>query len=277
MTDLATSANETIEADIVYAVDTGETLVNQTMPHGDMSRVVTGTYSFHRMPIHNGRQVRDRLALDVTGFVLVDQPTAVTDFQDPAQIQGVYYPEMERLIAEQSGAARVVLFDHTLRSGDDAVRKEKLMREPVRSAHNDYTEVSAPRRIREIMPDEAEELLQKRYAVIQVWRAIRKPIEADPLTICDARSFDIKDLLRAERRYPHRVGETYRLAYNPSHEWYYFPKMTRDEALVFKVYDSDESLPARMTPHTSFTDPTVPDDAPARESIEARAFAFFDD
>jgi hypothetical protein len=277
MSETATIAGDSdaIEADIVYAVDTGETLINQTMPHGDMSRVLTGTYEHHAMKIRNGRPLRDGFSLDVNGFVFVDHDTAVTDFLDPKQIETVYTAEIERLIAEQSGASRVVMFDHTLRSGDDKQRKEQLLREPVKSAHNDYTEVSAPRRVSEILPDEADELLKHRFAVIQVWRAIRNPIEADPLCICDSRSFDHSDLLRAERRYPHRVGETYRMSYNPRHEWYYFPRMTRDEALVFKVYDSDESLTGRMTPHTSFTDPTSPQNAPARESIEARAFAFF--
>ena len=122
------------------------------------------------------------------------------------------------------------------------------MREPVRAAHNDYTEVSAPRRVREILPDEAEALLSRRFAIVQVWRAIRNPIEADPLTMCDARSFEMGDFLTAERRYPERVGETYRMTYNPAHEWYYFPRMHRDEALVFKVYDSETRHPGRFTP-----------------------------
>ncbi|HEX5688897.1 MAG TPA: CmcJ/NvfI family oxidoreductase, partial [Roseiflexaceae bacterium] len=89
------------------------------------------------------------------------------------------------------------------------------------------------------------------------------------------RSIDFEDLLIAERRYPNRIGQTYRLAYNPKHRWYYFPKMTRDEALVFKVYDSATDGRARFTAHTSFTDPTTPAGAPPRQSIEARALAFF--
>jgi hypothetical protein len=52
--------------------------------------------------------------------------------------------------------------------------------------------------------------------------------------------------------------------------------MTRDEALVFKVFDSDASKPSRFTAHSSFDDPGSPPDAPARESIETRTFAFFD-
>ena len=79
----------------------------------------------------------------------------------------------------------------------------------------------------------------------------------------------------AERRYPHRVGQTYRLKYNANHRWFYFPEMRREEALVFKVYDSEKDGRARFTPHTSFVDSGSPPHAPARQSIEVRAFAFF--
>jgi hypothetical protein len=194
---------------------------------------------------------------------------------DEAQLKSVYYPEVEQLIKAVAGASRVVIFDHTLRSGDEGEREEKLVREPVLSAHNDYTEWSGPQRVREIMGDEAEALLARRFAIIQVWRAINKPIESNPLALADARSVALEDLLVAERRYPHRVGQTYRLKYNPDHRWIYFPRMRRDEAIVFKVYDSEKDGRARFTPHTSFNDASTPAGAPPRQSIEARAFAFF--
>jgi hypothetical protein len=199
----------------------------------------------------------------------------VKDFFDPRQLESVYYPELEQLVKELSGAKRVVVFDHTLRSGDEAEREAKLVREPVLSAHNDYTEWSGPQRVREIMGDEAERLLRRRFAIIQVWRAIRRPVQANPLAVLDARSLVPEDLLVAERRYPHRVGQTYRLKYNPGHRWFYFPEMRRDEALVFKVYDSETDGRARFTPHTSFVDPATPPGSPPRQSIEARTMAFF--
>jgi hypothetical protein len=125
------------------------------------------------------------------------------------------------------------------------------------------------------MGEDAEALLARRFAIIQVWRAINQPIRANPLAIADARSIAPEDLLVAERRYPHRVGQTYRLKYSPRHRWFYFPQMRRDEALVFKVYDSEKDGRARFTPHTSFEDPATPAGAPPRQSIEARALAFF--
>ena len=89
---------------------------------------------------------------------------------------------------EVSGAARVVVFDHTLRTGNEGEQQARKIREPVLWAHNDYTEWSGPQRAREIFPDQAEQLLQHRFAIIQVWRAIQPQIERNPLAIVDARS-----------------------------------------------------------------------------------------
>ena len=262
-----------MDAHISYTVDTGEKLVNETFGPNNIRRRTSGAAERRLVPIADGREAD--LSLERNGFELVEHRTAVKDFFDPEELKAVYYPEVVRLVQARSGASRVVVFDHTLRSGDEAEREEKLVREPVLSAHNDYTEWSGPQRVREIMGDEAEALLARRFAIIQVWRAIAQPIRANPLAVADARSVAAEDLLVAERRYPHRVGQTYRLKYNPAHRWFYFPQMRRDEAIVFKVYDSEKDGRARFTPHTSFDDPTTPAGAPPRQSIEARTLAFF--
>jgi hypothetical protein len=269
------TSNRSVTADIGYAVDTGTKPVNETFEAGQIIRRRTGETEQRPMHIRDGRPLAAEFSLDRNGFAFVDHKTAVADFFDPAQLETVYYPEVQRLIQAVSGASRVVVFDHTLRTGDLAERETRKIREPVLWAHNDYTEWSGPQRVREILPDEAEQLLRFRFAIIQVWRAINQPIQSNPLALADARSVVAGDLLTAERRYPHRVGETYQLTYNPDHRWYYFPEMTRDEALVFKVYDSAKDGRARFTPHTSFSDPTSPADAPPRQSIEVRTFAFF--
>jgi len=168
------------------------------------------------------------------------------------------------------------VFDHTLRTGDSAEQEQRKIREPVFWAHNDYTEWSGPQRVRDFFGAEADQLLAHRVAIIQVWRAIKDPIQRNPLAMVDARSVSPADFVRAERRYPNRVGETYQLSYNANQRWFYFPRMRRDEAIVFKVYDSLNDGRARFTPHTSFEDPTSPADAPPRQSIEVRTFAFFD-
>ena len=263
-----------ISAQITYTVDTGAKLINETFGPGNIDRLNTGTYEERPMRIADARAAAD-LSLETSGFMLVTQRTAVRDFLDPAHVSGTYYPEVIDLVKQQSGAQRVVVFDHTLRSGDEAERQEKRLREVIRGAHNDYTEWSGPQRVRDWLPDEAEALLKRRFAIIQVWRPIDRPIVANPLAMADARSVAPADLLIAERRYPNRIGQTYRLRFNPAHRWMYFPHQQRDEVIVFKVYDSEQDGRARFTPHTSFDDPTTPADAPPRQSIEVRTLAFF--
>ncbi|HWI38182.1 MAG TPA: CmcJ/NvfI family oxidoreductase [Burkholderiales bacterium] len=263
-----------MQAEITYTRDTGEKLVNETFGPNNIRRRTSGSEEAHRMEIADGRRAGD-LSLDTSGFMLVEHRTQVRDFFDPEELKRVYYPEVIALVQRLSGAKRVVVFDHTLRSGDGGEREAKLIREPVLSAHNDYTEWSGPNRVREVMGAEADELLKRRFAVIQVWRAIGKPIVSNPLAMADARSVAPEDLLIAERRYPNRVGQTYRLKYNARHRWFYFPEMRRDEAIVFKVFDSEKDGRARFTPHTSFDDPSTPAGAAPRQSIEARTLAFF--
>ena len=266
-----------MQAHISYTADTGEKLVNETFGPNNIRRRTSGTAQLYPVNISNGRN--EELSLERNGFELVEHASAVKSFFDSEELERVYYPEVESLIKARSGATRVVVFDHTLRSGSDAEREAKLLREPVLSAHNDYTEWSGPQRVREIMGEEAGRLLARRFAIIQVWRAAYPDADArirsNPLALADARSVAPEDLLVAERRYPHRVGQTYRLKYSPRHRWFYFPEMRRDEALVFKVYDSEKDGRARFTPHTSFDDPATPPGAAPRQSIEARALAFF--
>jgi hypothetical protein len=261
-----------VQAGIPYTVSTGEKLVNETFGPNNIHRKSIGTQELRPMEVRDGRQ--GTFSLDENGFTFVEHRSAVRDFLSE-NLQQVYYPEVAALIQKIAGAKRVHVFDHTLRSGDEGEREAKLLREPVLSAHNDYTEWSGPNRVKELMGSEAEELLGRRFAIVQVWRAINQPIQSNPLAIADAKSVEPDDLLIAERRYPHRVGQTYRLKYSPRHRWFYFPQMRRDEALVFKVYDSEKDGRARFTPHTAFEDPTTPPGAPPRQSIEAPALVFF--
>lgn len=271
---MQTAAVDTVIAEITYTVDDGQKLINGTFGPATALRQNTGTYSRQKMPVRDGRAA-EGLGLDSSGFMLVDHPTAVRDFFESGELESIYYPEVIELVTRLSGAKRVVVFDHTLRSGDETEREKKRLRELVQSAHNDYTEWSGPQRVRDVLPDEAEDLLKRRFAIIQVWRAINRPIIANPLAMADARSVAPADLLVAERHHPNRIGQTYRLRHNPAHAWFYFPRMQRDEAIVFKVYDSQKDGRARFTPHTSFDDPSTPPDAPPRQSIEVRTLAFF--
>jgi hypothetical protein len=277
MTELAelATAPDTIAASVNYMLRDGEKPFTYTGGPGSTEVRSGGNLDPHVMQIRNGRPDAGRFTLERDGFRFVAHPTKVQSFFDEAEVRRVYYPEMEALIKAESGAARVVVFDHTLRTADEDDREARKIREPVRRAHNDYTEWSGPQRVRDLLPDEAEKLLERRFAIIQVWRPIHNPVETFPLAIADAQSLAPDDLVVSERRYPTRVGQTYAITYNPRHQWYWFPRMRRDEAIVFKVYESVKDGRARWTAHTAIEDPTSPPNARPRESIEIRTLAFF--
>jgi hypothetical protein len=266
---------DTIEATVNYLLDTGEMPVTYVAVPGSADTRSSSTLDPRRVTIRNGRPQADRFTLDRNGFRFVRHDTKVANFYDEDEVRRVYYPEMEALVKQESGASRVVVFDHTLRTADDELREAQKIREVVRRVHNDYTEWSAPQRVRDILPDEADALLSRRFAIIQVWRPIRHPVETFPLGIADAQSLSPEDLVVSERRAPNRVGQTYAVTHNPAHRWFWFPRQRRDEAIVFKVYDSLKDGRARWTAHTAFDDPTSPANARPRESIEIRTFAFF--
>ncbi len=236
----------------------------------------TARHSGHRVAIHDARRLSGGAELDRHGFTLRRRETAVADFRDEAEIRSVYYPECERLIREATGAARALVFDHNVRSGDAATRAARGVYGPVALVHNDYTAASAPRRVSGLLPaGEADELLAHRFATINLWRPVQPVVRREPLALCDAGSIASEDLIATDLRYRHRTGEEFHGTHNPDHRWYYFPEMREAEALLIKCFDSATDGRARFTLHTAFADPTSPADAPARESIEVRCFAFF--
>ena len=140
-------------------------------------------------------------------------------------------------------------------------------RQPVTSAHSDYTVKSGPQRVRDLMGEEADELLHHRFEIVRVWRPIRGPLRDAPLAVCDATSVAFTDFVPSDLVYRDRAGETYRLRYNPAHRWFYVPEMRVDEAILIKCYDSARNR-ARFTTHSAFEDSTAPPDVLPRESIE---------
>jgi hypothetical protein len=186
--------------------------------------------------IEDARGRESEFTLDRNGFALVRASTQMQDFYNPEEVKSVYYPEVERLLKEQLGASRVFVFDH-------GVRNAGLPggRTPSRQVHNDHTVNSAPRRVRDHLGADAEELLKRRFGVVNVWRPIRGPVLDSPLALCDARSFTNDDLIASDLVYKHVRGETSRVEYKPDHRWYYFSEQQRDEVLLIR------GMTAKMT------------------------------
>ena len=269
-------APDTIEATLNYIVDDGSKVFTIVAAPGGSDTRSGGTPDPRRVVIHNGRPHAKDFALERNGFRFVRHDTKVADFYDEDEIKRVYYPEMEALIKAESGAKRVVVFDHTLRTADDELREcEENPRSRAPRAQRLHRMVGAAARAR--------------YSAGRGGRIAQAPLRhhpgvaADPASGRDlsarhggcAQSLSPDDMIVSERRAPGRIGQTYAIKYNPAHKWYWFPRMRREEAYVFKVFDSMKDGRARWTAHTAFEDPTTPPHARPRESIEIRTLAFF--
>src|ERR1700741_4342463 len=146
------------------------------------------TYDPHRMRIHDMRPISSDVSLDAQGFALVEQRSAVGDFWDDDEIRRVYYPEAVEVIKQVTGASRVFIFDHLQRRRIAGVKDRSAggPRQPAPRVHVDHTARSGPQRVRDLLPDEAEELLKGRVQVINVWRPIPGPLLDSPLAVRDA-------------------------------------------------------------------------------------------
>ena len=236
------------------------------------------------MPVRDARPIADTLDLDVQGFVLHEFPPVTGDCYDTAFVRSQYYPQVAAFVRQRLGAQEVFVFDHNTRSAVRAARGEAGVRVPVEAAHNDYTENSAPRRARDILTAAGrQDLLDRRYAFVNLWRPLIGPVQDAPLAVCDARTVDTADLVNTPIHHfvegdlerPSHSGEIQSLRHAPRHAWYWFSAMQPDEALLLKCYDSATDGRARFMPHTGFTHPKCPPMFTPRESIEARTLVMF--
>jgi hypothetical protein len=265
----------TVEARVQYVIPTSAKPFSYEYepPPGVPRR--SATFDERRILIHDARQRVVQPSLDAEAFALRRQPTRVNDFYDAAEVEAIYYPELERLLIDATRARSILIFDHTVRGDAASNRDGTTIHEPVHRVHNDYTAQSGPRRVQDLLPrSTATRLLRHRVLEVNVWRPIRGPLRTMPLAVCDATSMRPDDFVACDLYFRDRVGEISYVAYSERHRWYFYPDMHRDEVLLLKCFDSDRAH-GGVGAHAAFEHPHTPADALPRESIEARAFAFF--
>lgn len=221
--------------------------------------------------------------LDVNGFELFDAPTDVLEFNCQDEIRSVYYDEVLELALAATGGTYGFVFDHLVRKRDVTEEPLSFGRKYKGQApsangrvHNDYTEASGQRRLRLVLGEGEPADSIYHYCIVNVWRPIYRPALDAPLGLCDSRTVSASDAVVSQVRYPERTGEIYLFRSSPFHQWYYYPEMQPNEAVVFKQYDSRLSGVSRFTPHSAFTNPRTPSGTPPRESIEARVLVVFE-
>ncbi|KEF62922.1 uncharacterized protein A1O9_00896 [Exophiala aquamarina CBS 119918] len=234
----------------------------------------------HEMAVHDGWYRADSFSIDKEGFSVKSFKTDYQDWEDEESVKENFYPEIVDFIKKTTGAKRVLVFDHTIRT--KANEKKKLTQEtntsqraPVMLVHCDYTAESGPIRVKQLLADEADELLTRRVAFLNVWKPIYRVVEERPLAMCDVSTSPSDDFFKLYLNYRDRVGENYVMRHSPNHKWWYFPQMTPEQVIILKTFESETDGRARFVGHSAFDDPTSAPDAPARESVEIRTIAFF--
>lgn len=230
--------------------------------------------------IHDGWPHVSDFALDANGFSVHTLKTSHSDWENEDAVRSAFYPEVVSFLKDTVGAKRVLVFDHTIRTEKNAKKaltdeKNTSQRSPVMLVHCDYTSESGPLRVRQLLPDEADDLLSRRVAFINVWKPVNRIVEERPLAMIDVKSCQDDDFFKLHLRYRDRDGENYVLKHSERHKWWYFPGMTPEQVILLKTFDSEGDGRARFVGHSAFVDPSSREDAPPRESVEIRTICFF--
>ena len=236
--------------------------------------------------------------MDKLGVALAHCESKCKNFYDAAEVERVFYPEMEQLLlAFFPDATDALVYNHDVfdkdytgdRTEDQANKNPGVNATYAYLVHNDLNDNSGRVRCRELLTknlrnfgreqcyteEQADAKMARRFVSIN----LAKPMETvrqNPFVLCAWPSFADQPYITNYRIYDDRVGETTRFTYRPGHEWYWFPQQQPSEVSMLKCYDSitDGSV-SRWSFHSACIDPTAPADAPCRKNVVVRAFIFF--
>lgn len=231
------------------------------------SNIIAQGYS--GVNIYDLRNHEKEFTLDRSGFQYCHIPVPIAQWTNETA-KNQYLPLMETWLKEFFGATRVHIFTYTFRCENRDRTSTESWVGPYMRAHCDVTLNSGIRRLNLHLPEEAEKIMKGRWRMVGLWRALTGPYQDRPLALLDHRSLAAHDLLGADVVFPHYCDEGYEVRYSPLHRWFYKSRMTPDEALLFKLYDSSPEE-VRFCPHGAFVDPSVPEGTPQRASVELRA------
>ena len=230
----------------------------------------------HSLAIVDARRLVPAPSIQEHGFTLHSNAYTIDDYFDQAGLVTQLYPQVTDHLLSITGAVKGIVFDHTIRSVEDNVQQTEK-RSPVKTVHNDYTAQSAQQRLHlELEKQGLAEHDFSRYQFINTWIPLVEQVVDSPLAFADVRTFSTKDVHTMKVTYPDRVGEIEAFSFNNHHQWYFYPNMTAQEQLNFKVFDSDQQAIVKGVPHSAFTLPNYDQTAPKRISIEVRSIVLFE-
>jgi len=253
----------------------------------------TVTCRSYQLPVHNGRPVQDQFTIDRNGFAIIKHHSAVRDFTDQDEVDRVYAAEVADFVKSYTGADRVATLGSVLRqsvaSAEIVSRRRAAVRAQAPRVHGDHSVSDARMRAADAYAKHFPDGPGYRRALFtSLWRVFSPPPQDWPLALCDYASLGAGDALDNRLYYVDKIPDDLyaevppgtpstsgvEFHYNPAHQWWYFPGMTREEILLFKFDDTDHSV-AWRTAHSAFHDQTVQATQP-RRSIEFRSIAYFE-
>lgn len=228
------------------------------------------------MNINNARVLKTPPTLNTMGFELADNTYKVTDYFDDNILKEQLYPQVIKHLKSQTGAVSGLIFDHTIRSVEDSLtRSEK--RSPVKTIHNDYTPASAEHRLNvELKKYGISANSFSHYQFINTWIPLVDLVVDSPLAFLDIKTVSDQESNLMPVIYPNRTGEIEVFSHSEKHQWYFYPKMTAKEQLIFKVFDSNSNSLVSRVPHTGFTISNADPAKAKRISIEVRSIMLFE-
>ena len=247
---------------------------------------------------HPGVSPESPECMDKLGVSLAHLESECANFYDSAEVERVFYPEIEKLLLNFfPGATDALVYNHDVfdkdyqgdRTENQEARNPGVNARYANLVHNDLNDNSGRVRCRELLTKnlrnfgrqqnysdaEADAKMSRRFMSINLAKPM-ETVQQFPFVLCAWPSFADQPYITNYRIYDDRVGETTRFTYRPDHEWYWFPRQTPTEVSMLKCYDSvtDGSV-SRWSFHTACVDPTVPLDAPCRKNIVVRSYIFF--
>lgn len=247
---------------------------------------------------HPGLDPNTPECMDRMGVSLAHCESECKNFYDAAEVERVFYPEIEKLLLDFfPGSTDALVYNHDVfdkdytgdRTEDQDAKNPGVNARYVNLVHNDLNDNSGRVRCRELLTHnlrnfgreqhytaaEADAKMSRRFVSINLAKPM-ETVQQYPFVLCAWPSFADQPYITNYRIYDDRVGETTRFTHRPDHEWYWFPRQTPTEVSMLKCYDSvtDGSV-SRWSFHTACKDPTVPDDAPCRKNVVVRAYVFF--
>lgn len=239
-------------------------------------------------------QIRDGRALQANGaseaelfaengFVLLSHTTVVKDWDN---VPAAFCGEIEEIIRTQLLPGKRV----EIQQSPTPMRRGRGTANPqyAQGVHSDgpLTAELYSGNVRAFAGEQAQRWWLERYhrddvagfMSIDFWRTTNMagPLQHMPLALCAPNSLRRSDILpmdfigiAPDDNMSHHLA----LRFDPAQRWYFYPQMTGDEVLAFKLSefwkDEPDARPQNCF-HSAFRDPGAPDDAEERQSCEHR-------